>query len=198
MPDEAVQELGREGVGKVRAWLEATTWFDLPFNAYEDGARCKVATYNGPKKFDLRGHFRGDKQQRRIVTVECKKYATPGGQRAEFDKFLAIAYSATLKTTRELQAPWREDFLWVTFHPFAQGKWPKLAHHSYFLNVLNRPEMAPYLGGEPIDEELAREVAGRIWLLVLNDRQLDLALTSDELLAVLRVLNREVNDLWKA
>lgn len=197
MPDEQVHELGREGVGQVKAWLEATTWIDLPFNAYEDGARCKVATFSGPKKFDLRGHFRGDKTQRREVTVECKRYSTPGAQQAEFDKFLAIAYSATLKKSRDLQAPWEEDFIWVTFHPFGQRKWISQADHKRFVDVLNKPDMAAYLGGEPIDDDLVRKVADRIWLLVLSEKQLNLALTTDELLKVVRVLNREENELWK-
>lgn len=195
MPDEEVQELGREGVGMVRAWLEATTWMTLPFNAYEDGPRCKVPYIGGVKKFDLRGYFLGDKHHRRELTVECKRYTTPGGQSKEFQKFLAIAYSATLKNIRE-RGSWEEDFIWVTSHPFDLGKWPTLASFDEMKSALEDPDNAPLLGGEPIDEELARTVAGRIWLLVLNEKQLEVTLTTQELKQVMVALDREGTALW--
>lgn len=63
MADEESQELGREGVGMVKAWLESTTWLELPMNAYEDKHRCKVQyAPDKVKKFDLRGNFIGQKR----------------------------------------------------------------------------------------------------------------------------------------
>ena len=50
MPDEEMHERGREGVGMIKAWLEATTWMDFPFNAHEDETRCTALLLEGTKK----------------------------------------------------------------------------------------------------------------------------------------------------
>lgn len=195
MPDEEIHELGREGVGQVRAWLEATTWIRLPYNAYEDGPRCKVVHASGAKKFDLRGHFLGDKHTRRELTVESKKYSTVGVQASEFEKFIAIAYGSTKKNILE-RGSWDEDFMWVTFHPFAQNSWSSLTDHASVIQVLQKEEHKPYVGDDEIDLELARQVAARIWVLVINEKQLSVTLTAQELTEVHTVLKREGNPLW--
>jgi hypothetical protein len=195
MADEEIQELGREGVGKVKAWLEATTWMRLPYNAYEDGPRCKVVHASGAKKFDLRGHFLGDKASRRELTIECKKYSSAGIQSKEFKRFIAIAYGATKKQIAE-KGEWREDFMWVTFHPFLVTDWSTLTNYANVLEVLRDPDHREFVGEEDIDEEVARSVADSVWLLVLNEKQLEVALTPEELAQVHTVLKREGNPLW--
>ncbi len=197
MPEEEVQELGREGVGQVKAWLEATTWLNLPFNAYQDGPRCKIVHHAGVKKFDLRGAFLGGKKRRRLATVECKRYTTTGKQASEFQNFLAIAYSSTHKQRLELREDPQEDFLWVTSHPFSQTDWPKLLDHERLAQHLSEPANAAFLGGHSLDEELVRKVVKRIWLLVWSQKQLKITLTSDEVKQVMTVLNRGGESLWR-
>lgn len=195
MADEEVHELGREGVGQVKAWLEATTWIRLPYNAYEDGPRCMVVHAGGPKKYDLRGHFLGGKASRRELTVECKRYTTTGAQKKEFESFVAIAYGSTRKNILERGA-WDEDFMWVTSHPFGTSDWTKLGTEKYVLEVLKKPESAAYIGTDPIDEELARQVSQRIWVLVYHQKQMAMVLSPEELNKVHAALNREGNPLW--
>ncbi|MFC4783351.1 hypothetical protein ACT8ZV_02675 [Nocardioides sp. MAHUQ-72] len=197
MPDEEVQERGREGVGMVKAWLEATTWMEFPANAYEDGTRCTVPLLSGKKKFDLRGHHLGDKSQRRGLSVECKRYKTKGGQLKEFRRFLAIAYSAHAKQI-ELVGDWNEDFLWVTSNPFATDTWASLRTEDYLLEAVHDPANQDVLGeGHDVDEKLARRVASGIWLLVFDEKQMDVTLTAQELRQVMTVLNRQGPGLWQ-
>jgi hypothetical protein len=198
MPDEEVQERGREGVGMVKTWLEATTWMQFPFNAYEDGSRCVVPTLGKRKKFDLRGFHLGDKHKRRYMSVECKRYTTKGKQLSEFRRFLAIAYSAHVKAI-ELFGEWTEDFVWVTSNPFETDKWRDLCTEDYMLEVLSSSDHKDVLGEDhQIDEKLARDVARRTWLLVFEDeKQMSVTLTSEELKRVMTLLKREGAGLWQ-
>lgn len=197
MPDEEAQERGREGVGMVKTWLEATTWMEFPMNAYEDGTRCTVPLLAGKKKFDLRGHHLGDKNRRRPLSVECKRYRTRGGQLQEYRKFLAIAYSAHAKQI-ELVGDWTEDFLWVTSNPFETDKWPKLRTEDFMLDVLHDPANEAFLGpSHVVDEKLARRVVDSTWLLVFDEKQMDITLTGQELREVMTVLKREGPGLWQ-
>lgn len=199
MPDEEAQERGREGVGMIKAWLEATTWMDFPANAYEDGPRCIAPLLVGKKKFDLKGHHLGDKSKRRDLWVECKRYTTKGGQLKEYRRFLAIAYSYHAKQIELVGVPVADDFLWVTSNPFdnTQVAWAQLRTEEYMLDVLTDEAHADILGnGHEIDEGLARRVLDRIWLLVFDEKQMGVTLTAGELKQVMTVLEREGPGLW--
>lgn len=199
MPDEEVQERGREGVGMVKTWLEATTWMQFPFNAYEDKERCVALTITGRKKFDLKGWHLGDKNRRRGMQVECKRYSTKGRQLSEFKRFMAIAYSSHVKSRELYGKDWAEDFLWVTSNPFETDKWSALCTEKHMLDVLTDPAHEDVLGvGHVVDAALAREVVARIWLLVFEEeKQLSVTLTPGELNDVMGVLKREGPGLWQ-
>lgn len=199
MPDEEVQERGREGVGMVKAWLEATTWMKFPFNAYEDKARCKVLTMGKPKKFDLRGWHLGDKGLRRNMTVECKRYKTRGGQQKEYRRFLAIAYAHHYRQRELYEEEWHEDFLWVTSNPFETDNWAKLRTEDFMLDCLSDPLHVDVLGKQHVvDQALARRVVEQVWLLVFEEeRQMSVVRTPDEVKSVMTVLTREGVGLWQ-
>lgn len=195
MADEEIQELGREGVGQIREWLEATTWFYLPYNAYQDGIRCKLSHHSGRKKFDLVGHHRGDENQRRTVYVECKRYTTASGQAKEFKRFLAIAYSSAHKQVQEF-GEWDGLYIWATYHPFSIGQWSQLTTADAVRAAVVDTENSDILHSGPLNEDLIRNVADQVWLLVLSDKQLNITLTPEELNAVLGVVDREGTPLW--
>lgn len=65
------------------------------------------------------------------------------------------------------------------------------------IEVLERDEHKAYLGDDEIDYNLASQVAGRVWVLVLNDKQLGITLTTHELLRVMTELERGGSGLWK-
>lgn len=179
------------GVAQVQRWLEATTYLELPWNAYETPQMCQVQHLSGSKLFDLAGWFLGE--NRREVYIENKSHTTSGGnQYADFQEFLAIAYSSTAK---QLQSGLdrKTEFIWVTSHPFNLSRWAKLATYSELHKALK--DKPAFLGTEAIDEDLARTVANRIWVLVMNHRQIEISLTQEEVWRVIPILKRKVSTL---
>lgn len=186
MPAEATQEKGRRGVARTKRWLEATTYVELLFNAYEDEALCEIETLSGSKRFDMFGYLLG--KNRRPVYVENKDYSSESNLYAQFLEFLAVSYSATAKRIQSTTDQ-KAEFMWVTTHPFKPARWTKLATPEEVLIALEKhPEL---LGGAAIDHDLVRTVAARIWVLVLHDRQIEISLTHTEVLKIMPKLKRK-------
>lgn len=187
MVAEATQFEGLEGTLAVKRWLESTTFMELPFNAYEDEGQCTLVRLDGhAKRYDLSGYFLGE--SRRPIVVESKSYSTVGHQAGAYTEYLANAYSTTahdIATVGDL----RREYFWVTSHPFSQTKWPLLTSSDEMRDALKiHPEV---LNGADADEDLLRDVASRLWLLVRHKRQEDITLTRDELQHVFTVLKRK-------
>lgn len=188
MGKETSQRLGLEGVHEVKEWLEATTRFAFTYTAYDNDAMCTVKCLNGENKtLDLVGHTTST--PKRPVSVESKKYTTPGDQGKEFKRFLAIAYSSTAQAIKDLGSDQEREFMWVTSHPFSQKNWPQLLTLTYLKKCLE--ENADLLGGEAVDEELLIKVASRTWVMVVQQKQVDIRLTKDELSVVSMALTKE-------
>jgi hypothetical protein len=187
MVAEATQLEGLDGTLAVKRWLESTTFMELPFNAYEDEGQCTLVRLDGQKKrYDLSGYFLG--KSRRPIVVESKSYSTVGHQGGDYTEYLANAYSTTARdiaTVGDLQ----REYFWVTSHPFSQSKWARLTSSDELRDALQtHPEV---LNGAEADEDLLRDVASRLWLLVRHKRQEEIALTRDELQQVFTVLKRK-------
>ncbi|WP_461473269.1 hypothetical protein [Microbacterium sp. HJ5] len=190
MPED-VQEIGREGAATLKRWLEATTYIELPFDAYNNKIDCTFFTLGDKKKqFDLVGHMLTGKKA--PVIVECKRYSSPGRQYQEFKKFLAIAYGHTAKEIEDHNSSRESHYFWVTFHPFNLDNWVKLETYDHMkMAVDENPE---YRGGQ-FNEALAHEIAGRITVLVFNPKQEALSLTRTELETIRPHLVRKVKTL---
>ena len=190
MSAEATQEKGRRGVAHTKRWLEATTYVELQFNAYQDEALCELELLSGTKIFDMFGYMLGG--DRRPVYVENKDDTNYSRLHSAYQEFLANAYSATayrMKVTKDQRA----EFMWVSTQPFNQGGWSDLATPEAIRSALNKhPDV---LGGEAIDDDLVRLVAQRIWVLVMNERQIDISLTHEEVMAVMPILKRKKSTL---
>lgn len=187
MPAEEVQELGRKGVLAVKRWLESTTHINLDFIVYDNQAMCTLIDLNGgSKRFDLTGRILGSDQ--RPISVEAKRYSTPGHQGTEYKKFLAIAYSTYL-AEREARGETRREYMWVTYHPFLQGEWSRLTKRSAIESALRTyPE---YLAGRAIDHDVVDQLKERLWLLVFSKKQESLTLSQKELAKVFSQLKRQ-------
>lgn len=186
MGAEATQEKGRRGVAHTKRWLEATTHVELLFNAYEDEGMCQLELLSGIKTFDMFGFMLGP--NRRPVYVENKDDANASRLYADYQEFLANAYSATAKRI-QVTKDQKAEFMWVSTHPFNQNGWAKLATADEVKAALVKH--ASVLGGAEVDEDLVRTVAQRIWVLVMNQRQLEISLTHEEVLLVMPVLKRK-------
>ena len=186
MSAEATQEKGRRGVAHTKRWLEATTYVELQFNAYEDEGMCELELLSGTKVFDMFGFLLGP--NRRPVYVENKDDTNVSRLYKDYQEFLANAYSATAKRIQATKDQ-KAEFMWVSTHPFNQGGWGKLATPDEIKGALDKHPSV--LGGVAVDEDLVRTVANRIWVLVLNKRQLEISLTHDEVLLVMGPLKRK-------
>lgn len=187
MAAEATQEKGRRGVERAKRWLEATTYLELQFNVYQHEAMCEVEHLNGVKRFDMYGFFLGP--DRREVFVENKDYKAEEDLYAQFQEFLAVAYSATAHSLKGKKTDRKTEFMWVTTHPFRMARWAHLATPEEIQIALKKH--ADFLKGESIDDDLVRTVADRIWVLVLNERQLEISLTHTEVLEIMPKLKRK-------
>ncbi|PPG39451.1 hypothetical protein [Pseudoclavibacter sp. RFBA6] len=186
MPED-VQELGRRGVADLKRWLEATTYMELPFDAYNHSIDCTVQTMATPKQFDLAGYML--EKTKSPVIVEAKNYSSAGRQYEEFRKFQAIAYSHAVHEIETFKKSRKPIFLWVTFHPFAVTKWNSLESVSHLKDSL--ASYPDFLAERPIDDEIAASVAKRISILVFNKRQKKWSLTRTELELIRHKLDRK-------
>jgi hypothetical protein len=178
---ETSQRLGMEGVQEIKEWLEATTRFAFTYTVYDSEPMCTLTCLDESKKaFDLEGNT--TKEPKRPVSVEAKKYSTVGHQAAEFKKFVAIAYSSTAQVIEDIGEDWFREFLWVTYHPFSQTDWPHLLTLSYLRGCLEEHE--ELLAGKEVDDDLLAKVASRLWVLVVQQKQVDIRLTKLELMVV--------------
>ncbi|MEN0022002.1 MAG: hypothetical protein AAGC61_01885 [Microbacterium sp.] len=191
MPED-IQEIGREGAATLKRWLEATTYMELPFDAYNNKIDCMIRTASGKQKqLDLAGYMLIGKKA--PVFVECKRYSSPGRQYKEYIKFLAIAYGHAAQELADYSTTRESQFYWVTFHPFNLENWTKLETYEHLKKALKaHPE---YLGGVVLNESLAHEVASRVTVLLFNPKQEDLSLTRDELEQIRPILKRKVKTL---
>jgi hypothetical protein len=122
MSAEEAHEIGRQGVMRVKQYLESTTYLRMPWTAYDHVKMCKLQKIDGSKKtYDLSGHFLGSR--RFPLYVESKKYSTAGGQGTAYDDYLANAYSITSRAVKE-DMDQETEFMWITWHPFRQGTGP--------------------------------------------------------------------------
>jgi hypothetical protein len=196
MPSDAefTQELGREGVAIIKRWLEATTFIELPFDAYHHKKEVTILYPGGKKKLDLGGHYLTGRKS--PVFVECKRYSSPGRQHKEFRRLLAIAYG-NVQREREIYEDPKYDsnahYIWVTFNPFAQDNWSNLETHGELVRGLN--ENPDVHSGEAPDDDLTRIVADRITVLVFNKKQEQLSLNREELMLVRTVIDRKAEAL---
>lgn len=185
---EAVQKIGMEGVDLAQRWLESTTWIELPFNVYDNSAVCTLAKLDDTvKRYDLFGSI--FTKPSKPLYVEVKNYDSSGGkQQAEYQEFLANAYSITAKDIKSGQDG-RREFMWVTTHPFSLNAWPTLTSAAAVSEALGKHPGV--LNGNEIDMNLLNLISDRLWLLVLHRRQAELMLTPQELSLIEAQINRK-------
>ena len=178
---------GLVGVKNAQRFLESTTYIVLPWNVYEDMNQTTfVRLDKKPKRYDLAGHFLGER--RRPLAVENKAYTTVGSQPEDYTEYLANAYSITARECEDGVDTERE-FMWLTTHPFAQGKWPRLRSSAEIAEALKKHPEA--LAGREVSNELLDKVSKRLWLIPMHDRHGELVLERGELFKIHETLARK-------
>jgi hypothetical protein len=188
---EGLHELGRDGVMRIRRWLDATARFAMSHSVYDldpdrrPYTQVRVEQLDGRfENFDLVGDMR-DAQGRRgnTVYVECKSYSSAGNQGAYYDEYLATCYSAFAARQSNVGHVPSIEFMWVTTHPFAVTNFAKLTHEPTIASACADETHNTRLGDEPYDPRLGAILADRLWLVVVNDRVLTEMMMGDELRA---------------
>lgn len=173
-------------------WLDSTTRVKSSWSAYDKGAPDRL-TYPWPEggksySYDLGGNFLGGDLENQFFLAECKKYTTDQ-QGGHFDKFLAQSYS-----TLERYPHLADHFLWITWHPFRVTNWNEL----YSEQALRKAVLAERarLFGEKVDEasaagqikdDIVADLATRIWIIVLSDRQETLVISNDDRAELMKI-----------
>lgn len=75
-----------------------------------------------------------------------------------------------------------EEFMWVTYHPFSQKKWSDLLSVSFMKQCVE--EHKTHLDGETTYDDLLARVAARTWVMVVEQRQVGIRPSKDELAVV--------------
>lgn len=184
-PGELLHKLGEEGARRAKVWLDSTTRVKSSWSAYDKGAPDRL-TYPWPEggksySYDLGGNFLGGELENQFFLAECKKYTTDQ-QGGHFDKFLAQSYS-----TLERYPHLADHFLWITWHPFRVTTWNELFSELALRKAIVTERAR--LFGATVDEDdaagqikadIVADLANRIWIIVLSDRQETLVISNED------------------
>ena len=181
MAGETTHGIGQDGVARARTWLEKTGRVDVHFTVYEVGLALFLTfpnTTGGEFSFDMGGLL--DLEEGKAPFYgEVKKYSVVGSQPEEYTEYLAKCYRATAIYGRPYH------FMWITWHPFSQTKWSQLCTAAEVRAAVD-VHKTNYCGDDQdIDEDLCDDLANRLWLIVLSNRQEGLSM-SNEMLGELR------------
>jgi len=173
---EGSHDKGRDGARRAKRWLEATTRANVPW-VNPHPVAVKKLTFSWVDSgehtfsFDLGGMFIGGDVADQEFLVECKNYENASHQNSLYNEFLAKCYVANQ------QRPDRcDNFMWITWSAFATTSWSDLTTTSRVRNSVIT-ECRRALGveasdaGSKIDDALCEEVAKKLWVIVLSDRQ---------------------------
>ncbi|MFC7618172.1 hypothetical protein ACFQV2_37075 [Actinokineospora soli] len=131
--------------------------------------------------FDIGGTLLGDGLQGQEFLAECKKYKTASDLPGHYRKFLAQCYRALI-----LRPDRCDNFMWISWAPFDAARWDTLTTKEKVReSVLEHGELVFDKPKEEcedvISDELCDDVAGRLWMIILSDRQEALTLTPEHL-----------------
>ena len=187
MPGEAMHQKGADGARRAKKWLDSTTRVQASWTN-EDAVHASRLEFKWPSgdkqpfSFDVGGILSGGEYEGHFFVAECKKYEADSDQGVHFDDFVAKCY-----LTRRDNSRVADHFMWITWAPFRVKTWKNLCSADSILTGLKvERNLKRALGVEnvadadgQIDLDLAQEVADRMWLLVLSEKQEKLVITPE-------------------
>lgn len=181
MPGEAMHQRGAEGARRAKQWLDATTRVHKSWTNEDSVATSKLEyqwPHGGqPFSFDVGGILSGDPYENQFFLAEVKNYSGHSDQGVMYEDYLAKCYV----TKRQSQIA--DQFMWITWHPFNVTTWRRLCepekvqesvikNHKRIFDVETAEEAVPM-----VDANLVKDVAARLWLIVLSDKQEELVIS---------------------
>ena len=174
MSGEAIQAKGADGARRAKLWLEATTRANVPWVNPDPVAVPKLSfdwVSSGTFSFDLGGTLIGGEVANQEFLGECKKYENAYDQNKLYIEYLAKCYVARFRRPDRC-----DNFMWITWSPFATTTWSDLISPEHVRKAVMK-ESTRALGVNEedalgkLDEELCKEVASRLWIIVLSEKQ---------------------------
>lgn len=199
MPGEAMHQKGADGARRAKKWLDATTRVRMSWTN-EDAVHASRLEFTWPHggqpySFDVGGMLCGGEFEGHFFVAECKNYADAADQGAHYDDWVAKCY-----LTRRDHHRLADHFMWITWHPFRVTKWKNLCSPQAVMDGLLVPQNMKRLfdtedaeeAKAQIDQDLVKEVADRLWLLVLSEKQEKLVITpKDRALIISQQVEKE-------
>ncbi|MEU8801282.1 hypothetical protein [Spirillospora sp. NPDC048819] len=187
MVGEAMHQKGADGARRAKQWMDATTRVTSSWTN-DDAVHAARLEFNWPHgeqwpySFDIGGILSGGEFEGHFFVAECKNYDGDSDQGAHFDDFVAKCY-----LTRQDHYRLADHFMWITWHPFRVKTWSKLCTvDSVIDGLVHARNRNRALGLEDeteakaaVDRELAKDVAERMWLIVLSEKQEKLVITPE-------------------
>jgi hypothetical protein len=188
MPGEAMHFKGEDGAQRAKRWLDSTTRTRASWTNKETVQAARM-TFNWPhgKKtefsFDLGGTLYGGEFHDHNFVAEVKNYSSDD-LGSHYDKFLAQCYHVYKEHSR-----WVNQFMFLTWSPFRIKTWQKLCGpdaiveaciaHKERLFELADPTDDDEAKGK-IDMDLVTDLADRLWLVVLSEKQEQLLISKED------------------
>lgn len=172
---EAAHAKGADGALRAKRWLEATTRANVPWVNPDPVAVPKLSFpwVGGGQSFsfDLGGMLIGGQIANQEFLAESKKYDNASHQNSMYNEYLAKCYVA-----RKLRPERCDNFMWITWSAFATTTWSDLlsvdrVRESVLKECRRALDVELADAAAEIDDALCKDVAARLWVIVLSDRQ---------------------------
>ncbi|HEU5159281.1 MAG TPA: hypothetical protein VFU43_19960 [Streptosporangiaceae bacterium] len=186
MPGEDLHVAGANYTRRAKVWLERTTRVQASWMVGQRFGSNKLTfrwPFGGQQfSFDIGGILRGDEFDGQSFLVESKGYMSPSDQGSHYRAYLAKCYAA-----RQQFEAFTENFMWITWCPFNIGSWrdlcgPEMVKKSVLAErerVLGKADLDE--AEALLDEGLVDDVASRLWMIVLSERQEQLVISPRDL-----------------
>jgi hypothetical protein len=124
-----------------------------------------------PFSFDIGGTLIGGDVANQEFLAESKNYANAGSQNSMYNEYLAKCYVA-----RQSRPDRCDNFMWITWSAFGTTVWSDLMSpdrvRKAVLHECKRALAAELVDAESkIEDALCVDVATRLWVIVLSERQ---------------------------
>lgn len=172
---EQAHAKGADGAQRAKRWLEGTTRANVPW-VNPDPVSVPKLTFpwvDGSESFsfDLGGTLISGEVAGQEFLAESKYYENAYNQGTMYYEYLAKCYAA-----RKLRPDRCDNFMWITWSPFATTTWADLLSVDRVRkSVLKEHKRALGVAEEDapaaIDETVCKDVAARLWIIVLSERQ---------------------------
>lgn len=187
MPGEEPHDTGWNGVEYVSTWLQATLRVETTWKTTDHvlGDLLEFEWTHGGRTFsyDLGGKFQGSDVDGQGFAAEVKNYSGLSDLSKHYRDFLAKCYVATLRDPRRFS-----HYLWVSWIPLPPSSWREyrtaekvreaVLHDDNRLRVFGSDDLETSQG--LLDLTCLGTVAERIWMVTVNDREMNLVPTPEQ------------------